>query len=140
MKEHLDNAIEKWKELYALKLKLMGTYRELGRALYYERALKELGITREDVNHVIYGNQIGAIDNFKGTEVVRRCQRTQCTLFGRNQTTQNGCCASCEESLSELTVRITPVRLRVHYGRYIFGLAMNDGRHLFLKEPIAPIE
>lgn len=132
-----DKAHGTYKKLYALKHKAMGLYREMGRAIGYERALARVGLTRADVAHPITGDSIGATHNYKKTRPAKVCKQSYCDAGGQPQTTGD-VCFSCREPLTAVQIPISPSYLRKNLARHIVGVETQDGRYVWFDEPVPP--
>lgn len=139
--KHWDGAQKSFHELLGLKKKSLDVMREMGTAISYERALAYAGLTREDVDHPIYGGHIGATHNYKGTEKALRCRNPHCNPMGKydyRQRTDGNDCGNCGEPKVEAMVPISPSRLRSHYERHMLGVVTQDGRYVWFNEPVPP--
>lgn len=138
-----DGAVKTFDELIGLKKKQADTFAQMGTALGYERALAYAGLTRADVSRPIYGDTIGATDNFKGKEPAYKCRNPHCNSIGkydyRPRTPGDETnCANCGEPKEQVVVPIPPLRLLTRYPQHIFGVVTNDGRRVWFDEPVRP--
>lgn len=134
-----DNAHASYQKLYPMKLKAMDLFRQMGRAIGYERALAKVGLSKEDVASRIHGAQIGATHNFKGQRTAKFCKDTQYCAQGRTKRKQTGqVCGDCGGPTEDGKVGYAPSELRMRYANYIFGVETNDGRRVWFDEPVPP--
>lgn len=133
-----DKAHSTYHDLAVQKAKAQDLFRELGRSIGYERALAHVGLTRADVSHQIYGNQIGSIDNYKQTRAVRQCANFHCRDRRPYPETQD-VCPTCEEPLQTKQMRYSFSDLHGKFARYMLGVELNDGRRVWFREPLPPM-
>lgn len=135
-----DKAYASSKELLGLKQQALDKFRELGRAMAYERQLAKIGVRKEDVEEYIYGRQLGMTDNYKRARPVKICTDKWCSQGKRQRpfalSTEK--CPECGNELTETEVPISLSHLRDKMADYIVGVVTNDGRRLWFDEPVAP--
>ena len=138
------NRVQKWdgahstfQNLLGLKQKQLGLMHKMGQAISYERALARVGLTRQDVDKPIYGDTIGATDNFKGTRPRKVCNSHGCSQ-AEKYSPETDKCPRCDGPLSDVNVGYAQHQLRATYARHIFGVKTKDGRRVWFKEPVAP--
>jgi hypothetical protein len=131
-----DNAHGSYQKLYPMKLKAMQLFREMGTAIAYERALAQVGLTKEEVAHTIRGAQIGSTHNFKGTRNVNACADEYCGERGKPQ--KGDKCSACGSVLAPKQIRYSPTDMHYRYPRHIFGVETKDGRFVWFTQPIPP--
>jgi hypothetical protein len=136
--------VQKWdaahgsmQKLWPLKQQSLAKFRELGRAVGYERALAHVGLTREDVSHPIYGAQIGSIDNYRNTRPAKVCQQPHC-MAKKPQPLSSEVCRECGEPLVAKEVPLSFTDLHNKYSRYMLGVETNDGRRVWFNEMLPP--
>lgn len=132
-----DGAHSTFKELYRLRKKSMGLYREMGRAIGYERALARMGLKREDVQMPITGAQIGSTHNYKQTRPVRRCKNIHCNMR-RPMPEEQQQCPNCGEELKTVQTPWSMSELRDKLGRHILGVETKDHRFVWFDRPVPP--
>ena len=136
-----DAAHESMQKLIVLNKRRDELFRELGKAIAIERQLERLGIKREDVSRWMYGNAIGATDNFKGNHKVKMCvsDRWGCKgLVRRRFPDHVEKCPHCDADLVWQDMRITPSELRGRYARHLMGVVTNDEKKHWFQEPVSP--
>jgi len=132
-----DKAHGSYQKLWKLKRKAHDLFREMGRAVGYERALAHVGLSREDVAHPIRGGQVGATHNYKVKMPVKVCRDQYCNLNGKAQPKQTEVCGSCGNEVKTEMVPTPPSALRGKLASYIVGVETNDGRTVFFPEPVS---
>lgn len=132
-----DKAHQSARKLLGLKMKSLDKFRELGRAIGYERALARIGLTRKDVAATIYGAQIGSTHNYKKTRTSRRCNNVHCRDRGEKPEAQADC-ATCGEALVTKQVPYSFTDLHGKLSRHMLGVETQDGRRIWFDEPLAP--
>ena len=132
-----DGAHRTFGELYKLKHKSLGLFREMGRAIGYERALARVGLTRDDVSHTISGAQIGSTDNYKQTRPVRRCQNVYCKDRSPKPEAQEAC-LNCGEPLKTTPMGYSFTDLHNKLAKHMLGVETNDGRRVWFDTPVPP--
>lgn len=135
--ETLDKAIKSLAELRVLEAKKTALMFELEKALMLEKILVQHGLERNDLMAIICGGHIGATHNYKGKEMVMRCECCRVMDFAAKDR-GDGTCRKCGEPLGEDVIAITPSRLRGHYADHWIGIETNDGRRFWLNEPWKP--
>lgn len=138
-----DTASSDFERLFGLKKKSLDTMRELGASIAYERALARVGLTREEVDHHIYGGHISATHNYKGKELLKKCADKECNPLGRFNLQpfvpgEERLCPQCQKPMVEEMAPISPQRLKTKYERYIVGVVTNDGRTVWFTDPVPP--
>lgn len=135
--------IQKWdqahtsaKKLLGLKIQSLAKFRELGRALAYERALASVGVRKEDVESYIYGGQIGATDNYKRTRPAKVCQNKWCSKQPRPASATT--CPECQEELVPTEIPLSGSYIRDRLANHILGVMTKDGRRLWFDDPVPP--
>lgn len=131
-----DKAHSTYGHLYGLKLKAMDLFRQMGRSIGYERALAHVGVDKADVERQIYGDQIGATHNFKGTRTLNVCNDNYCDLRGKPQ--KGDKCSECGSVLTPKAMRYAPNDLRYKFPRHMFGVQTKDGRIVWFPAPLPP--
>lgn len=131
-----DNAHSSYRDLYALKVKAMEKYKEIGRALAYERALASIGVSREEVAHVIRADQIGATHNYKRTVPSKQCRTSYCDRQIKHFPAHAEKCPSCQEPLTPSNKTLTQSDLRGKYAAYWVGVETQDGRTIMFDSPV----
>lgn len=134
-----DKAMGSYKKLHALKHKSLDLFKQLGTSMAYERALARVGLTRKDVSHPIYANQIGSIDNYKKTRPVKKCKTWSyhCKLAGKVQPLNREVCPECNEPLETVQVPYSFSDLQ-KIPRHMLGVETNDGRRVWFDDMIPP--
>lgn len=137
--------VKKWdaahgsmQKLWPLKQQALAKFRELGRAVGYERALAHVGLTREDVSHPIYGDQIGSVDNYKKTHPAKVCATPSQCFSRKAQPLKAEVCRECGGPLKTVEVPYSFTELHGKYARYMLGVETNSGDRVWFNEPLPP--
>jgi hypothetical protein len=150
--QKFDKAIGSYKNLAGLKSQAQVVFNELGQALSFERALAYKGLNREDVERYIYGGQLGATDNYKGTVPAKVCRNQHCelrSLWGEGHVYPQGMraayqpmetevCRGCDGPLETTARKIPPSDLRGKFAQHIVGVELKDGRKVWFDDLIPP--
>lgn len=138
--------VQNWDKAHAIYQDLLGKkrqaadlFKKLGDSIAYERALARVGLSKDDVECPITGQQIGAVDDFKGKRSVRRCSNAYCRCRSNVPETQEKC-LDCGEPITTRDIPYAPSDLRMKYANYIFGVELKDGGRVWFNEPIPPTE
>lgn len=135
-----DKAYASSKELMGLKMKAVDKFRELGRAMAFERQLARVGLRKDDVEEYIRGAQLGMTDNYKRSRPVKLCTDKWCST-GKNQRPLPLSAEKCPECGNEVTDSDVPIslsHLRNKMADYIIGVVTKDGRRVWFDEPVSP--
>ena len=139
--EKWDKAYGSYKELQAVKTKQHQLYKEMGRAIAYERELARAGLKKADVSHPISGGNVGATHNYKRQVEITRCPKTNsfaCRTGGKELPSDTAECPECGTPTVKAKVPVPPSDLRKKYANYIVGVETNDGRFVWFEEPVPP--
>lgn len=136
--KHWDAAHDSMQKLWPLKQKSLELFRELGRAMGYERALAHVGLTRDDVASPIYGAQIGSIDNYKKTRPAKVCASPSQCFSRKAQSLKAEVCRECGGPLKMVQVPYTFTDLHDKLARYMLGVETKDGDRVWFDEPLPP--
>jgi hypothetical protein len=136
--QHWDKAHASTKELYGLKKKALGLFKELGISIAYNRALAHVGLKPEDVERAIRGAQVAATDNYKHVIPINACSNTYCSAQGKSQPMDRKECGQCGSDLSVKQIKVPPSLLRGKWANYIVGVVTKSGKKVFFKEPVPP--
>jgi len=132
-----DNAHASAKQLLGLKRQALDKFKEMGRAIGYERALAHVGLKRADVESYIYGAQIGSTDNYKRTRPAKICVNRHCGLK-KPQPVGAQECWDCREPLELTEVPLSHSDIHKKFANHILGVRTNDGRSVWFDEPVPP--
>lgn len=135
--QKLDQAYASYGELAKLRQKADATYRELGQAIGLDRNLAKAGLTRDEVEHYIRGEQVVATDRHKISVPARVCIGPNCHMKGTAQT-GTADCAGCGDPLQAGTARASAWHLRNKMSKHIVGVVAQDGRRIFFADAVAP--
>lgn len=135
-----DKAYASSKNLMGLKLQAVDKFRELGRAMAFERQLAKVGLRKEDVSEYIRGAQIGLIDNYKRARPVKMCMDKWCSTGKRQRplplSTEK--CPECGNEVTDTDIPLSLSHIRDKMSDYIMGVVTNDGRRVWFDEPVSP--
>lgn len=134
-----DGAYETMQKLIALNEKRQKLWRELAQAIAIERQLQRVGVDRNDVDHFIRGDMIGATHNYKGQKWVRVCRECEADQpWRQRQPLDVEVCPICKTDMPSVQIRIMPSELRGKYARHFMGVELHNQKFVWFDEPIPP--
>lgn len=136
--EKWDKPLASFRKLWELEAKKHVILQELGTSIAYHRALAQIGIEKRDIQHVIRGNQIAAIDNYKIKRQVQLCRQYGCSLHNRPQTNSQCICPECQSELAIEKRSFSASDLRTKFGAHMVGVVTQDGKRHWFQEPLDP--